>query len=259
MPGDQLPHDSLQDHPIRPRPARRCVPARHATARCPDQTIVTVLVRLALFPCDTDNRRGRKHIGTAQQSAGQTTVFSAAAHNSVERERGWDQTSRHIEPLRPWPGPSSPISSAPGGVPRHRARPRALVPKGPHETSAPWRAELFGRVACPRSFDFSGLSPSRVSNQRAGSKQRRRDRQLCGGRTNPRVLLANTLGREGGPAKLLETGRVTAGTCVVCAYAPCHRRHFAAEQLLSSKASRARLEAGEPSTLLLAQILLTGR
>lgn len=47
----------------------------HATARCPDQTIVPVLVRLALFLCDTDNRRGRKHIGTGQQSAGQTTAF----------------------------------------------------------------------------------------------------------------------------------------------------------------------------------------
>lgn len=69
-------------------PVSAGVPTRLATARCPDQTIVAVLARLALFPCDADNRRGRKLpgvlgcLGTAQHSAEHATVF-AAEHTIV--------------------------------------------------------------------------------------------------------------------------------------------------------------------------------
>lgn len=38
------------------------------------------------------------------------------------------------------------------------------------------------------------------------------------------------LAEMGGPARLLETGRVTADTCVDCAYAPCRHGHLAADQ-----------------------------
>lgn len=71
---------SLEQHPIQPWPALPaclCVPVRHATARCPDQTIVAVLVRLAFFSCDTDNICEREHTrhGTAQHSTAQDRLL----------------------------------------------------------------------------------------------------------------------------------------------------------------------------------------
>lgn len=151
---DQLPHDSLEEHP---GAALACLlPARQPgvsqlgtqKARCPEQAIVAVLIRLAVFlsPAIPTTRRGRAADGmhtrhsTAQHSAEQTTV--ALQHTIVYRQvRGvWDQTSRHIEPLRSWPVPISPISEVPGACASTQSRPRALAHKRPHETSSRWEA-----------------------------------------------------------------------------------------------------------------------
>lgn len=80
---------------------------------------------------------------------------------------------------------------------------------------------------------ISQSSPSRVSDSMQQQQQRvskqRRDRQRCGGRTTLRVL-ANTSWPRGRPPKLLGTGRMTADSCVDCAYAPRHCGHLAAEK-----------------------------
>lgn len=162
---------SLEQHPLRPWPALPaclCVPVRHATARCPDQTIVAVLVRLAFFHAIPTTYVNGSTLGTAQRRT--DYCVSAAAHNSVEPERGGGIKL---------PATSS-LSVLGQGPARQSAQHRGCVPRQQSPTSciSPGRAltrreravegqSCSGEWLAPRSFDFSEPSLSLPRQQPA--------------------------------------------------------------------------------------------
>lgn len=153
MPGDQLPHDKLRAASIT---AMACPASLPVCPRCPDQTIVAVLVRLAFFHAIPTTYVNGSTLGTAQRRT--DYCVSAAAHNSVEPERGGGIKL---------PATSS-LSVLGQGPARQSAQHRGCVPRQQSPTSciSPGRAltrreravegqSCSGEWLAPRSFDFS--------------------------------------------------------------------------------------------------------
>lgn len=193
-------------------PVSAGVPTRLATARCPDQTIVAVLVRLALFPCDADNRRGRKLpgvpgcLGTAQRRA--CYCVCCSSHNSVEREEGvgsrWDQTSRHIEPLRSWPRARLANHLSPGGCASTQSPTSCISPQRPSQDEPAVEGQSCSGEWLALAPLISQSSPSRVSIRPASGQLAAARQQTNAGIDADAVAAptlvswANTLGRARG-------------------------------------------------------------